>query len=358
MSDSPDKRRKDAITAGDYVQTGQPSGQLTLYVFIIAIAFALHLLQWAILPFVIAGLIAFIMTPAVDWLAFRLHCPRPIAVAGVYLILLAIAAIAVFLAAPPLYSEGQHLIGDFPQILKKLIGNAVAGHTVKVMGQSLTGDQIAQEAISRIGQWVGHASLIATVSAAAYAVAFGTILVLVLLFYFLLNGPNLIHGVLWLAPIRHKAAVQKILSALNPVLQRYILGMIAVVIYAMAAAYIGLGLVLGIKHALVLAILTGLLEVIPVAGPALAVLVGATAAVRHAAGIGAVIDFAIYAILLRLSIDQFFGPILLGSAARLHPAVVIFCFLTGGVLFGIAGLILSVPAALAIRVTVRVLREE
>jgi len=49
---------------------------------------------------------------------------------------------------------------------------------------------------------------------------------------------------------------------------------------------------------------------------------------------------------LRLSIDQLLGPVVLGRAARLHPTMIIFCFLSGGLLFGIAGMILAVPVAL------------
>ena len=54
---------------------------------------------------------------------------------------------------------------------------------------------------------------------------------------------------------------------------------------------------------------------------------------------------------LRLSIDQLVGPLVLGNAARVHPTLVIFCFLAGGALFGIVGVILAVPVALTVKVT-------
>jgi predicted PurR-regulated permease PerM len=58
---------------------------------------------------------------------------------------------------------------------------------------------------------------------------------------------------------------------------------------------------------------------------------------------------------LRLSIDQMVGPIVLGRAAHVHPVLIIFCFLAGGVLFGIPGLIIAVPVALLIRSTLATL---
>jgi predicted PurR-regulated permease PerM len=81
-------------------------------------------------------------------------------------------------------------------------------------------------------------------------------------------------------------------------------------------------------------------------------------AVRYANGIGPIIAYALYATALRLSIDQLLGPIVLGTAARLHPVVVIFCLLAGGALFGIVGIILAVPAALVLRTTLAILYDE
>jgi len=68
-----------------------------------------------------------------------------------------------------------------------------------------------------------------------------------------------------------------------------------------------------------------------------------------------ILDYALYATALRLSIDQLIGPIVLGAAARLHPVLIIFCFLAGGVVFGIPGVILAVPVALLIKSTLATL---
>ena len=72
---------------------------------------------------------------------------------------------------------------------------------------------------------------------------------------------------------------------------------------------------------------------------------------RTATGIGSIFAYAAYATLLRLSIDQLFGPIVLGRAAHVHPVLIIFCFLAGGVVLGIAGIILAVPVALLVKST-------
>jgi predicted PurR-regulated permease PerM len=92
-----------------------------------------------------------------------------------------------------------------------------------------------------------------------------------------------------------------------------------------------------------------LLEVIPVVGPAASGTIAGLVAIQQAKGPWNILEYIMYAIALRLSIDQFFAPIVLGKAAYLRPVLVIFCFLTGGMLFGIVGVIMAVPAALTVK---------
>ena len=97
---------------------------------------------------------------------------------------------------------------------------------------------------------------------------------------------------------------------------------------------------------------------IPLVGPIAAAVIAGLVAVRSASGIGPIISYAAYAICLRLSIDQLLGPIALGTAARLHPVLIIFCILAGGILFGIIGVILAIPVALVVKSTLAILYDE
>ena len=135
------------------------------------------------------------------------------------------------------------------------------------------------------------------------------------------------------------------MDAVDLVLMRYFIGVLAVVVYATIAAYIGLGVILGINHAVFLALLTGLLETVPVIGPTGAAILAGLVSLRTATGIINILEYAAYATLLRLSIDQIVGPVVLGRAAHVHPVLIIFCFLAGGVVLGIPGVILAVPVA-------------
>ena len=61
---------------------------------------------------------------------------------------------------------------------------------------------------------------------------------------------------------------------------------------------------------------------------------------------------------LEVPIDQVVGPIVLGRAAHVHPVLIIFCFLAGGAVLGIPGVILAVPMALAVKAALATLYGE
>jgi predicted PurR-regulated permease PerM len=149
--------------------------------------------------------------------------------------------------------------------------------------------------------------------------------------------------------------VARIWTRLDPVLMRYFIGVIVLVVYATIAAYIGLGVILGIKHAVLLALLTGILETVPVVGPTAAAILAGLVSLRTATGIISIVEYAAYATALRLSIDQLVGPVVLGRAAHVHPVLIIFCFLAGGIVLGIPGVILAVPVALVVKSTLATL---
>ncbi|WGR93925.1 AI-2E family transporter [Bradyrhizobium sp. ISRA443] len=192
--------------------------------------------------------------------------------------------------------------------------------------------------------------MLSAIAGSAFVAGFGFLLALVLLFFFMVSGPSIVRRPLWLIPPGERPLIEDhILLQVDPVLRRYFIGVVAVVCFAAAFAYAGLGLLLGVPHAVFLALITGFLEAVPILGPTIAAAPAGLVAIQYNSGLGAIIGYAVYLTALRLSIDQLFGPAVLGAAGRVHPAVVIFCLLAGGTLFGVVGVITAVPVALIIK---------
>lgn len=327
-------------------------------VVLIAILIFLYLVRIILLPFVIAGAIAFVFAPAVDWLAARLATPRWVAATVIFLLLLGLAILLGSLAGFVILQEFVPLVSDLKGSITRAARGIIDGRTVDFLGEPMNAAQIGQKTVDLIGDWLGQGGNIFSLAGWGFAGLFGVILLFVLLFYFLVGGSRLARAIIWLAPPNQRRMIQSIWIALDPILRRYFIGIGVVVVYAAIAAYLGLGLVLGLRHATLLAIITGVLEMLPVIGPALSALLAGLVAIQSAKSIGSIAAYALYAIALRLSIDQLVGPVVLGHAAQLHPVQIIFCFLAGGLLFGIPGVILAVPLALAIKVVLATLYAE
>jgi predicted PurR-regulated permease PerM len=276
----------------------------------------------------------------------------------VFGLFLLFAMLVGYLGIPPLAREMAHVFNDFETIVRELAQRMIGGGKISLFGQPMDAAQLAATASTGLRNWFAQTGVLAVLGAAIFGTMFGVILTLVLLFYFLLSGPSMARGMLGLVPPRQRPLIVHIWTVLDPVLKRYFIGVLIVVTYAASAAYIGLGLVLGIPHAVLLALLTGVLEMIPVIGPGASAVIAGLVAIHYAAGIGAIIAYALYATALRISIDQLFGPLALGAAARVHPVLVIFCFLSGALLFGVVGVIMAVPVALIVRVTLALLYDE
>ena len=325
----------------------------------IAVAFViLYLIHAILLPFLFAGIVGFLAAPLLSWCARRTHLPRWVFASLLFVLILAAIASAGYFVIPRMLDESRKTIADLEPTIETMARQFVGDQPIQVLGKSLTASDIAQTIVSALRERLSQSGMLTTLAKWSLAGMFGFFLTLVLLFYFLAAAPRLGTGLLWLFPPLHRDPAARIWAQLDPMLRRYFLGVLVVVVYATGAAYLGLGLILGIHHAVLLAILTGLLEMIPVIGPVTSAVIAGLVAVRDATGFSSIIGYAIYATMLRLSIDELIGPVVLGRAAHVHPVMVIFCFLAGGLLFGIAGVIMAIPVALAVKHSLAALYDE
>ncbi len=333
------------------------SGRATTVVLVVIVLF-LYGIRHVLLPFVLAGAAAYACTPVVNWLTARTRLPRLVWAIAVFCLLAGMLALIGERGLPVLFAELANFATDTERIIEDAIRGVIGDRTVLLLGRPMNASQLAKQAVEGVRGWAAQTTEVVTLAAYSFAFVFGTFMTLVILFYFLTGGPQLARGAIRLIPPQQRALIAHIGSKIDPVLKRYIIGVVLVVIYAAVAAYIGLGLILGLKHAVFLAVLTGLLEMIPVIGPLMAAVIAGIVALQAATGVWNIIAYVIYAAALRLSIDQLFGPIVLGHAARMHPVLVIFCFLSGGLLFGVAGVLIAVPVALTIRIVLATLYDE
>jgi predicted PurR-regulated permease PerM len=320
-----------------------------------ALALFLYFIRLILLPFVAAGIIAYICAPLLNWLTKRTGLPRALLAVSLFLVLLSLAALFAYFAGGPLLADAKGTASDLQGTIERLLQQATGDRPIQWLGHSIDPSKIGGTMLDGIGAWLDQPDNLAMMAGYGLAAIVGTFLTAALLCYFLVGGPSIARGLLWTVPPRDRRMVAHIAARLDPLLKRYFLGMLAIVLYAMAASYVGLGPVLHVHHAPLLALLTGVLETIPIVGSTSAAIIAGLISLQTATGPFSIVAFALYAVVLRLSIDQIVAPLVLGGAAHMHPAVIIFCLFAGAILFGVPGVILAVPVALTVRTTLAAL---
>jgi len=314
-----------------------------------------YLLRFVLLPFFIAAGVACLGEPVIDWAQRRFSCPRwmsAITIFIIFLLLLSGAAYAgVVFGLPGLREVLEQLPSEIQALLTSLFG----GGQVHVFGVTTSAAGFAADIEHGLRNFFSPGAALNWAAIGA-AVGMGAILTIVLVIYFLLTGPRLVRGAIWTVPPRHRPMATLLSQRMFHVIWRYIGGMAIIVAYAAILTWCVSAYILHIQHAVLMALVVGCLELVPIIGPTLsALIIGAIALSRGSVGV--VIGFAGFAFGLRMSIDQLIGPVVLGTAVELPAAVIIFAMLVGGAIWGILGVFVAVPFAAFIRIALQVIYE-
>lgn len=315
------------------------------------IAVLLYQIRIALLPFVFAVAVAFVLDPLIRALQQRLGSSRWPVAATVFVLILVILGAAGYWIGTTAVPDLMHVVARAPEILRHFLGELIGSGGITLFGQTYTPEKIVNAVGGAMSGMIGLTA-VERVAGVAVSIIFGGFLTLVLMPYFLISAPHLSAGAIWLLPPERRRSVQDLLPKIVPVLRRYLIGISVVVFYTTVVAWIGFGPVFHLPNAVLLAITVGILELIPVIGPFASATIVGIIAIQQSGIVAAAFLFG-FAIALRLSIDNVVGPIVLGEAARIHPVVVIISFVCGAILFGVVGLLIAVPVAVCIKVTLQ-----
>ena len=319
-----------------------------------------------VLLFIVAGVIALILNPAVAFLQRR-HLPRGLAVLAVYLaFFLTLAGIGALLAnpisnqvrtftnnLPHIRDEANKQIATLQQELDK------AGIHLHIVKQGKTALQSIQEKVSKSAGKL--ASSFGALLTEVAKVIFDLVLIFVLSVYMLLYGGQIGALVRRLMPPGDGTRADDYPTLVQRGVSRYVGGQLLFSFIMGASAGLALYLfgVLGIfpdgsKYALVFGVLYGFFELIPYIGPFLGALPPVLVALfTHPIS-------AVWVGILFIVLQQFEGhvvaPQIFGHTLRINPLLVIFALLLGLQLYGIVGALVALPILSVLRETTLYLR--
>lgn len=315
-----------------------------------------YLLRNALIPILLAAALAAVAAPLIRQMQCRLRMPRWLAALLTYLGYLAIFAGIGLISARTLAPDLATLAGNLPQSLHQFIERLFQGEELHAFGRILNARELTDGLLAGLAKFAPKADDAFQTVILGFSAAMGVILTLVLLAYFLFDAPRILSGMLWLVPPIHRARAQRIALRAAPIVGQYVRGLVVITLYAIVLSWVATRFILNLPHAALLATAVGLLEMIPVIGPIVSTAMIGLLAIQQMTWAGFV-GFALFATILRVSIDQLVGPLVLGRAMRLPPVVIILSFLVGGALLGALGVLIAVPAAAAVKVVLESLYE-
>ncbi|NMG43645.1 AI-2E family transporter [Aromatoleum toluvorans] len=318
-----------------------------------------YVLSPILAPFAIAAVFAYICDPAVNGMVAR-RIPRPVAVLlvilGAGLLLLLLSLILV----PMVYREAVALLRRLPDLVELL--------NARLAPLLLTHFDVEfQLDAAFIRSWIAEhwssaQDLIPVVlnhlrqgGTALLGVAASIFLVPVVMFYLLQDWPHILGGLQTVIPRPMLERTMRIINDIDRVLSEFLRGQLSVML--LLAVYYSVGLwIAGLKFALPVGVITGLLVFIPYVGFGGGLLLAILTALLQAEGWSPLIGVAIVFGLGQLIESFLLTPYLVGERIGLHPLAVIFALMAFGQLFGFVGILVALPASAAILVGLREVR--
>jgi predicted PurR-regulated permease PerM len=319
---------------------------------VVAAVVVLWLARDVLGPFIVAAVVAYAFSPLVAAGQRRTRWRR-VAVVGVgYAVAVAIIALVVYLLAGRVAHEIRMLAASGPDSLATVLRSLVGSDALDIGGQHIAVADVAREIQARISGLISSPGDAAHLASQVGQIGLEAILALIVTFYFLVDGPMLRDRAIQLLPPRHVTRTTVLMDRIHVVLGKWLRGQAFLIVLVTAVIYVALGPILHLPYALGIAILTGILEIIPLIGPLVATAIAATDAFARGGGQLAAIVIVIYFVLRQVE-DQVVMPVVIGRAVHLHPVITIFAVLVGLSVYGVLGGLLGVPVAAAINVVFR-----
>ena len=329
----------------------------------IALVFVLRLLAPVLAPFVVGAVLAYALTPLVDWLdtAGRGRIPRLLAVVAVELLFI-VAVFAIVLLIVPILAKELPLMRDqLPVLLQK--ATTVIQPVLTQWGFEVSLDLDSVKAFIKtyldtnfqdaLGSVLSSVKLGGSV---AFSLIGNLVLIPVALFYLLMEWDGLVGQVRQLIPPRLRPATDSFVIDADAVLGQYLRGQLLVM--GLLAVYYSIGLKLfGLDLALPIGVFTGLAVFVPYLGFGLGLVLASLAGLLQFssdAGLSHTLLMLVVVFGAGQVLEGFvLTPKLVGERIGLHPLAVIFALLAFGQLFGFLGVLVALPVSAVLLVAIR-----
>lgn len=310
----------------------------------IAVIFGfLYLIRDVIVLLFVAIIITASLAPAISRFE-GLKVPRTLAVLGVYAVIIGLLATVIALVVPIFSSQVKEFSDNAPQYLEKaqFFVNGFESY-LRFGGSETNSDAFADR------QSIGAISGIFSTTVGLFRAIFSVVVVFFLSLYMSFERHGIDKVLATITPAEYEERVLFFSKKIQDKIGQWMFGQLLLMLVAFVLYFIGLS-ILGIPYVLVLALLGGLLEIVPYAGPTMAALPAVLLGFLVSPILGMAVVFLYIGI--QQAQNHIIAPQVMRHTVGLNPVAVVLSLLIGAKLAGVAGILLAVPSAAAVSVFV------
>ncbi|MFA5133880.1 MAG: AI-2E family transporter [Patescibacteria group bacterium] len=312
---------------------------LKVVAIILALSF-LYIIRDIVVIFVVALILATLINPAAEWFAKR-RIPRALAVLLIYLILIGALALVITLLIPPLVEQSGQLIKNLSGLIEDFIKR------VEPLQNLISRNNLMQDGGAMSSIEAGLPKALSGFFSTVTGVLGGFVsfvLILVLAFYMVIEGDSLKKFFRSIAPERYQPHLIGLMTRAQHKMGLWLRGTLVLGLIVGVAVYVGL-LILGVNYALPLAILAGILELIPYLGPPVSAVPAVILAFSQTPLKGLMV-LILYVVVQQLE-SHILTPKIMQKAIGLNPVISILSMGIGFKIAGVLGALLAIPVATA-----------
>ena len=318
---------------------------LVTIVFFVAIGAFVFTARSTLVAFVFAIFFAYVLDPAICLVQRHtgiIGRSRTRAIALIYIALIAVVALIFATLGARVVEEGKSLTKALPDLMPKVQTGQIAQQIGRKQGWSYSTQMKLKHFIASHSEviltWLSHA---AERAVALLTHAFWLIIIPILAAFFLRDGPEFAESLIDVMDRRRERQFMRgVLHDLNEMVAQYIraqltLAGLSLVVYTAVLS------LMQVPYGLLMGIIGGITEFIPVVGPLVAAVM--ILGVSLLSGFKQMIVLVVFLGVWRLIQDYVNSPRIMGSRVAIHPLAVLFAVLAGGEIGGVVGVYLSIP---------------
>ncbi len=292
---------------------------------------------------VIALLIALALSPMVGWLRQR-GLPRSLSAGMAVLLLVVVVSGIVGSVAPTFINQSDELARDFPGY----IDEAFDEEPLKGINERFNVAEKARESTTKLPELlVGRNTPILDTAINALNAVLTTFIILALAFFMLIDGPASWQRFVRLLNPRYGRRLNHVATKTTDAVGGFVWGNLLISLAAGGVAALVM-LVWGVPYVVPLAIVVGLLALIPLIGSTIATLLMALVALSQGTGtaLAVLVTYGTYQVFE----SNIVVPMIFARTLQLSPLIILIATITGATLGGIVGVLIAIPAAAVLQI--------